>query len=221
MKHSISNMWLLGLVALFIFVFAGFLAVTISYSVAFKTKNEMLNIIEKHNGLTYSTKTSTKTGEYSNESIITGLGTLQTLNAYLYGMGYKVKASCPSNEQSGTKKIVWYGVKDLKVGDWNSFGSVAEKAQSGTKYYYCLSKYKSVYCDKGSTTDTKKNMNAVYYKVQIFYKMDLPVLGDIFTFRIDGTTTDIYYPIDESSNAGSVRPVIQSGDISTEVDCRS
>lgn len=218
MKHSISNMWLLGLVALFIFVFAGFLAVTISYSVAFKTKNEMLNIIEKHNGLTYSTRTSTTSGQYSGKNIITGLGTLQTLNAYLYGMGYKVKSVCPSNEQHGTKNVVWYGIKDLKVGDWNNFSGVAEKAVAGKKYYYCVSKYYSVYCENGKAVNVKKNMNAAYYKVQIFYKMDLPVLGDIFTFKIDGTTADIYYPIDQTDQ-NTFRKVIQ--EVSTEVDCTS
>ena len=31
-----------------------------------------------------------------------------------------------------------------------------------------------------------------YYDVVLFYRLDFPIIGDLFTFRVDGTTADIY-----------------------------
>ena len=51
MKNSITNMWLLSLVVIFIFIFSAYLAITVNYSMAFKIKNEVLDIIEKRKGI--------------------------------------------------------------------------------------------------------------------------------------------------------------------------
>jgi hypothetical protein len=40
-----------------------------------------------------------------------------------------------------------------------------------------------------STTETK-----YYYSVEVFFGFTVPVLGDIFTFRISGETNAVYYP---------------------------
>ena len=52
MKNAVSNVWLLGLVILFIMSFTGFLAVTVSYSRAFKIKDMALTKIENYGGVT-------------------------------------------------------------------------------------------------------------------------------------------------------------------------
>ncbi len=54
MKDAMGGTWLTGLVIIFIAVFAGFLAYSISYTKAFRTKNEIINIIEKSEGFTTS-----------------------------------------------------------------------------------------------------------------------------------------------------------------------
>ena len=50
MKDAMGGTWLTGLVIIFIALFAGFLAYSISYTKAFRTKNEIINIIEKNEG---------------------------------------------------------------------------------------------------------------------------------------------------------------------------
>mgnify|MGYP003307345973 CR=1 FL=1 len=60
MKTAVSSTWIYGLVITFILVFAGYLAFTINYSTAFKVKNEMVTIIEKHKGMTNSSGNSVK-----------------------------------------------------------------------------------------------------------------------------------------------------------------
>ena len=41
MRESMGATWLFGIVALFIVLFSGFMAYSISYTKAFKTKNEI------------------------------------------------------------------------------------------------------------------------------------------------------------------------------------
>lgn len=43
---------------------------------------------------------------------------------------------------------------------------------------------------EGSEHSEKK----YYYNIEVFFGFDLPVLGNIFTFRVSGETNAIYYP---------------------------
>ncbi len=54
MKESMAGTWIFGIVALFIVLFSSFLAYSISYTKAFKVKNEILNYIEQSEGFTTS-----------------------------------------------------------------------------------------------------------------------------------------------------------------------
>jgi len=50
MREAIGSTWLIGIVITFIAIFSGFLAYSISYTKAFRVKNEIINIIEKNEG---------------------------------------------------------------------------------------------------------------------------------------------------------------------------
>lgn len=176
MKNSFSNVWLLGLVALFIFAFSGYLAITISYSKAFKVKNEVVSIIERMGGVSSNTTYKVVPSKIGTGNMRLGAGTIQTINLYLNGSAYKVRHGCPLYETT----YEWYGVSTLSIDDNTPY----EKAQPGKKYYYCLA--------KRGVNGSGIAKRASYYKVQLFYKMDVPVLGDMFTFRVDGTTKTIY-----------------------------
>jgi hypothetical protein len=54
MKEAIGGQWIFGIVALFIALFSGFLAYSISYTKAFKAKNQIVTLIEKNSGFTFS-----------------------------------------------------------------------------------------------------------------------------------------------------------------------
>lgn len=55
MREAIGGSWIFGIVALFIALFSGFLAYSVSYTKAFKVKNEIINMIERSEGFTTST----------------------------------------------------------------------------------------------------------------------------------------------------------------------
>ena len=86
---------------------------------------------------------------------------LGIINNYLKNNGYNTKGKCKDGE---------FGVDDLNL-------NVYESASSGKNYYYCLSNY------------TKNNR--IYYKFNLFFKFNLPFLGDITTFNINGETKPI------------------------------
>lgn len=83
----------------------------------------------------------------------------QILNNYLSLSGYKDKGKCPSE---------WWGAIDLN--------GMYEKSNSSNEYYYCFQ-------EEGAPN------GLVLYNVRFFYKFNLPVIGDITNFKVDGQTT--------------------------------
>ena len=203
MKESISNFWLLSIVLVFILIFAAYLTVTLNYSKAFKLKNEVLTIIEKKKGITDNGYTDAVESRLKAGTTVYVPSSAQgVINAFLEASGYNTKGSCRG--LSGK----WYGVTELVYG--KSKGNVTYKVEtvkSSGKYYYCFSKkLRSKSCTSGTNfsagTNLSKSKNSSYfYEVLLFYKLDLPVMGDLFVFDVQGTTMDIYNISDQ--RAGS------------------
>lgn len=101
----------------------------------------------------------------------TSNGSIAVINGYLKANNYGTVKGCPTGG---------YGVPSLDT-------PTIKKAEKGQKYYYCISKVKS---------PTKNNPNKVFYKLNIFFYFNLPVIGDIFKFDVSGTTNDIARPAD-------------------------
>ncbi len=182
MKNSVSNIWLLGIIIFFILIFAAYIAITISYTQSFKYKNEILNIIEKHHGMTDdSSGESVGSLIKSGENVTAGVGALQTISLYLRGNAYTATGSCPKDDNT------WYGVSEM-TWDGNQAGAVVEEAKDGQKYYYCFSKYGTGKISRYST---------VYYKVRLFYKFEFPVLSEFLSIKVEGMTDEIYNPVDD------------------------
>lgn len=91
------------------------------------------------------------------------------INNYLKNNGYNGKGKCKDNE---------YGVSSLN-------NDYYEKVNSNNDYYYCL----NYHCSKGTCKIT--NNNQIFYKFKLFFKFNLPFLGELTTFKIDGETKAI------------------------------
>ena len=146
MRESFGSTWTMQLMFGFTFLFVSFLAITISYSKAFRVRNEVISIIEKYGGI--SDRSS------------------QTIANYVRSSGYRTQGRC--NAEAG--KLV-YGI--------TSDGDLQEA--NGGLYLGCIKK-------------DKINNNAisnVIYEVTMFYKFNLPIVGDVTTFVIKGKTTDL------------------------------
>lgn len=175
MKQSISSVWLLSLILIFILIFACYITITINYSTSFKLKNEVLTIIQKHHGLTDNPGSPVES-TIGGGTVTGNVGAFQTINLYLRGNAYTAQGYCPTTD--GT----WYGVSGIYDGALGE-GTI-EQAQSTTKYYYCIAKY---------DTDVKgKKDHIVYYKVRLFYKFEIPVLSEFLAVKVEGMTDEIF-----------------------------
>ena len=52
------------------------------------------------------------------------------------------------------------------------------------------------YCIIREKNHTSRARTETYYTIQVFFGFDLPVLGDIFTFRVNGETNQVIYAND-------------------------
>ena len=154
MRSSIGSTWLLQLMVIFIFLFAGFIILTINYSKTVKVKNELVNIVEKYEGI--------------NDTSV------QVLNNYLYASGYIATGVCNQDGSSGVygaasltdrtlepaaaKKKYYYCVKKFK-------------GLKGTSYYQISVFYKfnlpflgamSGFVVKGTTSNFKASDSSSY-----------------------------------------------------------
>ena len=215
MKSSIAEVWLVGLVITFLFIFSGYITVTMNYSKAFKLKNEILTIIEKKSGITSDTGFLPDSPAGFTKSIKPGVGNVKipksalgTINVFLSGSGYSTRGYCPIENTfdvtTGGKEI-WYGVSELTNGSGTYKVEKITNANRDKKFYYCFSKKGRDGNRAGnsplSACDNKQDI-PYYYDIVLFYKLDFPILGDLFTFRVDGTTADIYKIAKNKSASG-------------------
>ena len=87
------------------------------------------------------------------------------INNYLVGQSYTTTGNCPQDDN-----VKWYGAIDLE-GNY-------EEADGATKYYYCFSQ----------VSQPSDSRDYIYYDIIVFYRFNLPFLGDIATFNVNGRT---------------------------------
>lgn len=198
MKSSVASIWLVGMVITFIFVFSAYIMVTTNYSKAFKHKNEVLTIIEKKKGITNDSNEKKVSSVMGKGTVSVPTSSLGVINVFLAGSGYSATGKCPIENTFGVAaggKEIWYGVSELTYGKKKSHK--VEKITNSNrdkKFYYCFSKKGRDASRIGKRMNKCDNKDYIpyYYDVVLFYKLELPLLGDLFTFRVDGTTADIY-----------------------------
>ena len=95
-------------------------------------------------------------------------GSIAIIYNYLKSNGYFVTHACPEGS---------YGIRDLN----NQSVNLVSK-NDRTPYYYCVTKIKS---------PMSNNNGNVYYKVNIFFYFNLPIIGDVFKFDVSGSTENI------------------------------
>ncbi len=103
---------------------------------------------------------------------------VELINNYLSYSGYGTAGYCEKGS---------YGVASLSSHTFEYVNS----SSKNKKYYYCLTKV---------TSPAKNFKYRAHYKVKLFFRFNLPVIGNIFTFDVDGQSKDVNYPADGSCN---------------------
>ena len=149
MREAIGGTWIFSIVIVFIVLFSGYLAISVNYSKAFRVKNQIVTIIEQHEGLNTDAE--------------------DEITEYLNGVGYAVYGKCDTSGASGERE---YG---------------RESNTAGSGYKYCITK---------RVSNDSSSLKRTYYKVKVWFRLDLPIFGSLFTFPITGETKGIYYAND-------------------------
>ncbi len=169
MRESIGGAWIYGLALTFVLLFSCFLAIAINYSKVFRVKNEVVSIIENYSGFTDKV-TTYSCDDDNNCTRVTKSGvaggSLNIINNYLKASNYATKGRCPSQDEKGK----WYAFNDGQLSDSNEGLLCARKLEQKSNVYS--------------------------YEVVLFFNANLPLIGDIFKFKINGETNDIFYPDD-------------------------
>ena len=98
---------------------------------------------------------------------------LEQMQGVISTYSYRSTGNCESGYTDGD----FIGVLNGNKGNKNVDG----------KYNYCISRIKS--SSAGSNNYTK-----YYYNVTVFFGFDLPLFGNLYTFRVNGETNGIMYP---------------------------
>ena len=104
---------------------------------------------------------------------------IKSITAYLDDVGYRTTGSC--NEYT-------YGCKRDGTCTTNP---------SGNDYAYCLKEEKA--SNNYTHAENGEFIFVSYYKVKVFYQLDLPVIRQMFNFSIKGDTK-LLYDISNASN---------------------
>lgn len=106
--------------------------------------------------------------------------TIQAINKELREIGYSSKGSCP--EDGGT----WYGFSRTN----------GDAYVSRSNANYCIKRNVVVSECSGRTDGAIGHPSTNYYSVAVFFKIDFPVLGNIFKIIVRGETASINMPKD-------------------------
>ena len=185
MKEAIGGTWLFGIVIFFIVLFATIVSVSLNWSRAYKLKDEMINEIEKHHGLTQEAK--------------------DAIDSYIGDIGYKSTGSCNKvNERNagGVQVVSFSTGSDLNnmyrgargdnycVGRSDVVTREEKQFDGNSRLSYCATVEQS--SDSGSTVRSIGHPSSSYYYVLVFFKIDMPIIGSIFGFDITGETSTIF-----------------------------
>lgn len=97
---------------------------------------------------------------------------IEIVNNFLSNSGYNITGVCQSGENIK-------GVSNLEDTSLSALSDIT----NGERYFYCIKKERK---------NSKRNsLTTVNYEVTLFYKFNIPILGNIATFTVKGKTTDM------------------------------
>ena len=166
MKEALSVTTIFQIVILFILLFTAIMALTINNSNAFGMKDEIISYIEANNG------------NYLNED---KSGLNEELVEKLANASYRTTGKCEDDE------------------DTKGYSRTGEELTSNENASICIKKIKATdEVDKFLSEEldhmvaTDYFVKGRYYKITVFFQLDLPVVKQIYNFQSKGETKIIY-----------------------------
>ena len=177
MKEAIGGAWLFQIVIVMVLLFSGFLAISLNYSKAFKVKNGVINIIQRQNGV-------------HNLPTANIGGSQQEIIDYLRLVGYRNSGQCVTT----VAEIEWIGlIIQGEAGTWNPpQGSPADRITNSGNQRFNLCIYRTAANGAGASEQGIADIDL--YRVEAFFRLDIPVVSQLFNLKLSGTTKPIMWP---------------------------
>lgn len=165
MKEAIGGVFLFNIVIFFILLFTGIMCLTINRSKAYQIKDEIITLIEENNGMTMTTNDS------GNHEL------WDSISDVLSNAAYRTTGTCPD--------------------EWNNgeYISADREGNLSTEPSVCIKKTEidpNELLSSGNYSYSDDSVAQCYYTVVIFYKLDIPVMSQVFNFSILGETKKLY-----------------------------
>ena len=161
MRESIGGPWLFQIVIVFILLFTGFMCLSINRSKAFNVKNFILETIQSNNGDLNAS--------------------MPDIVEYMKSNAYRTSGVKPSDIKVGCTS------NNNNNGRYRCYNREGKEDNKNSPVF-CVA---PVYVDnKNGCLDNKYTElpNMFYYRIVVFYQLDLPFFHDVFNFKITGDT---------------------------------
>lgn len=164
MREAIGGTWIFQIVIVFILLFTAFMCLSINRSKAFNVKDRIVQSIQTHNGFEIGSQAD---GSGSDKSAI------NEIVEYLSESAYRTIGKCPDSSYVGYSR-------DGKPSESNAAFCIAKINSS--------QKIMNNSCGGGSNCIEDELPEMSYYRVVVFYQLDLPIFHDLFNFNLVGET---------------------------------
>lgn len=174
MKEAIGGTWLFQIVIFFILLFTGFMCLSINQSKAFNVKDQIVQTIQSYNGIDI-------TSQYEEDQD----NAFTEIVKYMSDNAYRTTGSCPDGVD-----------KDGITYDYQGFTKDGIQTSSQNAAF-CIAKVESGQSIMGGSCGGKDYCQTElpdmsYYRVVVFYQLDLPIFHELFNFTIYGDTKTLF-----------------------------
>jgi hypothetical protein len=172
MKESIGTTWIFTIVIAFIALFASYLAFSVNYSKSFRVKDGIVERINKHNG-------------FNKQAV-------DDINELLGTINYNARGDCYRWFDSNSTDE---SVDALATGDYHYAGVSGtdvsiDSSTRNQRFNYCVMRVMK-------PQSSRADIQSVYYKVIVFYSLQIGNITLGSQFRTTGETQTMYFPNDD------------------------
>ncbi len=169
MKEAIGGTWIFQIVIVFILLFTGFMCLSINRSKAFSVKDQIIQAIQAHNGIDVG-------GVYNEEK----QDAFYDIVEYLKNTSYRNTGNRPPAEKLGDDEV-----------EYECWGRDGQHAKDN-RATFCIAKM-STESEGYQEDDAYRELPPMaYYRVVVFYQLDIPVFHDLFNFTVVGDTKTMF-----------------------------
>lgn len=178
MRDAIAGAWLYSLILIFMVILVAFISISLNYNKTYKLKTTVVNLIEENQGVNPQTVAS--------------------IGKFLNANGYNSKNVCKEvvrDKNDANKEIKYVGISQ-NAGEAQAVFYSTKDATDVPQQHVCITREDFKGCTDCGGAISGTSYIDHYYNVYMFFNFSLPIFGNIFIFKVIGSTNSIYYPVD-------------------------